>query len=349
MADDSQEHDGGYVARHLDAAMAVGPEVSAADAVTARAAQVLRPAGALRALDEVAAWLAGWQRCPRPRVERPAAVVFVADHGVARRGVSAYPQEVTAAMLAALEGGVATASALCRHLGVHLDVVDVGTGRPTGDITIEDALDRDRFDQAWAAGVEAVTGLDADLLVLGEMGIGNTTAAAAVAAGLFGGGAEAWCGRGTGVDDSGMDRKRRAVSAALDRIGPDPAPLEVARRVGGAELVAMAGAAVEARRRSIPLLLDGFIATAALAPLEVARPGFLDHAWAGHRSGEPGHGRLLERLGKTPLVTLDLRLGEASGALVALPLVRAAAAAVLDVATFAEAGVPGPGGDPADR
>lgn len=315
------------------------PDGAAAAAVAARAGGVLRPAGALAALDAVAVWLAGWQRTARPGVERPAAAVFVADHGVAARAVSAYPAEVTGAMLASLRAGVATAAVLCRTVGAELRVVDVGTGRPTGDLVVADALDPDRFAQCWFAGADTVAGLDADLLVLGEMGIGNTTAAAAVAAGLLGGPVERWCGRGTGVDDDGLDRKREAVAAGLARIGGTQPPLEVLRRVGGAELVAMAGAAVEARRRSVPLLLDGFIATAALAPLAVASAGFLDHAWAGHRSAEAGHGELLACLGKDPLLDLGLRLGEGSGALAAVPLVRAAAAAVVEVATFDEVGL----------
>jgi nicotinate-nucleotide--dimethylbenzimidazole phosphoribosyltransferase len=332
------------IRRHLDRAARTGPDAAAAAALAQRAARVLRPAGALAALDEVAVWLAAWQRRSDPRVDRPSTLVFVADHGVSGRGVSAYPAAVTTAMLGALQAGVATASALSRQVGADLVAIDVGVGRPTGDLATEDALDHARFDEAWFAGVDAVSGLDADLLVLGEMGIGNTTAAAAVAAALFGGGSEPWCGRGTGIDDEALGRKRRAVAAAVERIGPDPAPLDVLRRVGGAELAAIAGAAAEARRRSLPLLLDGFITTAAVASLARAVPGFLDHAWAGHRSAEPGHGRLLGHLGKRPLLTLDLRLGEASGALVALPLVRAAAAAVVDVATFDEAGVPGPVG-----
>jgi nicotinate-nucleotide--dimethylbenzimidazole phosphoribosyltransferase len=314
------------------------PDAGAAAAVRARAATVLRPAGALARLDEVASWLAGWQRTARPVVGRPACVVFVADHGVAARGVSAYPAAVTAEMLRALSEGRATAAVLASHVGAHLEVVDVGVGRPTADLSCEPALDRERFDQCWTAGAKAVAGLDTDLVVLGEMGIGNTTPAAAVAAALFGGPTEDWVGRGTGVDDAGLARKRAVVAAAVERAA-GMAPLEVLRQCGGAELVAMAGAAVEARRRSLPVVLDGYVATAALAPLEVARPGALDHCLAGHRSPEPGHGRLLDRLAKPPLLDLGLRLGEGSGALLAVPLVRLAAAAVVEVATFEEWGM----------
>jgi nicotinate-nucleotide--dimethylbenzimidazole phosphoribosyltransferase len=330
------------IQRHLAACAAVTADLDAAAAVARRASQVLRPAGALAALDAVAVWLAAWQRRTDPGVERAAAVVFVGDHGVARHGVSAYPATVTSQMLDTLRRGQATAAVLAGVADAELRVLDVGAGRPTGDLSVEDALDTARFAEAWHAGIDAVASLDADLLVLGEMGIGNSTAAAAVTAAVLGGGPDRWCGRGTGVDDEGLERKRRVVAQGLARVGERPAPLEALRRLGGAELVAMAGAAAEARRRSLPVLLDGFITTAAVAPLACQHDGFLDHTWAGHRSAEPGHGALLARLGKVPLLDLGLRLGEGSGALVAVPIIRAAAAAVVDVATFAEAGVAGP-------
>ena len=324
--------------RSLIEAMPASDDAAVA-AVRSRADEVLRPAGALARLDDVAAWLAGWQRTSRPRVEAPAAVVFVADHGVAAEGVSAYPAEVTEAMLRALRAGMATASAMSRTLGVTLEVVDVGVGRPTGNLAREPALSRTRFDECFAAGRRAVSDLETDLLVLGEMGIANTTSAAAVCAGLFGGPAEEWVGRGTGVDDSTLARKIAVVEAARRRLEEASDPLEVLRQVGGAELVAIAGATVEARLRSIPVILDGFVVTAAVATLEVARPGALDHCLAGHCSGEPGHRLLLEKLGKPPLLDLGLRLGEGSGALGAIPLVKLAAASVTDVATFDEWGL----------
>jgi nicotinate-nucleotide--dimethylbenzimidazole phosphoribosyltransferase len=326
-------------------AEAPGPDGRAAAAVAERAGQVLRPAGALARLDELAVWLAAWQGTDRPAVRRPAVVVFAADHGVAVEGVSAYPAEVTAAMLKALREGVATASVLARHIGATLDVVDVGVGDPTGDLAREPALGTARFRACVEAGRRAVAGLDADLLVLGEMGIGNTTAAAAVTAILLGSSVEASTGRGTGVDDAGLARKLAAVEAARLRVG-SASPLEVLRQAGGAELAALAGAAVEARRRPLPLVLDGFVVTAAVAPLELAVPGALANAVAGHRSAEPGHRALLERLGKPPLLDLGMRLGEASGALAAVPLLRLAAAAVTEVATFTEWGLnDGPAGD----
>ena len=316
------------------------PDVGAAAAVRERAGQVLRPAGALARLDDVAAWLASWQRTTTPSVDRPAVVVFAADHGVVAEGVSAYPSAVTAEMLRALRSGAATATVMAGVLGARIDVVDVGVGQPSGNLRVEPALTEARFEACVDAGRRAVAGVDADIVVFGEMGIGNTTPAAAVSAALFGGPAEEWTGRGTGIDDSTWETKVAVVDDARRRLPDDCEPLEILREVGGPELVAIAGAVLEARRRSIPVILDGFVATAAVAPLEGARPGALDHCLAGHCSGEPGHRLLLDKLGKPPLLDLGLRLGEGSGALAALPLVRLAAASVTDVATFQEWGLP---------
>ena len=314
------------------------PDRSARDEVAARAATVLRPAGAFARLDAVAAWLAGWQGSTAPRVERPHVAVFAADHGVAVEGVSAYPAEVTVAMVEAIRGGVATITVLAREVGATLELFDVGVGRPTGNIRVTDAMSVEEFDAAAAAGAAAVESVDADLLVVGEIGIGNTTAAAAVAAAACGGDAADWVGPGTGVVGAALAHKCDVVQAALDRVGPVE-PLEALRRLGGRELAAMAGAVAAARRRRLPVVLDGFIVTAAVAPLAVARPGSLDHCIAGHCSAEPGHQRLLETLGLDPLMRLDLRLGEGSGALVAVPTIRMAAAAVVEVATFDEWGL----------
>jgi len=300
---------------------------------------VLRPTGALARLDEVAAWLASWQRTAQPRVTHPAAVVFVADHGVADEGVSAYPSAVTAEMLRALRTGAATAAVMARELGAQLEVVDVGVGDPSANLRVEAALDEARFRRCFAIGRETVAALDADIVVFGEMGIGNTTPAAAVSAGVFGGPAEEWTGRGTGIDDARWAAKVAVIDDALRRLPDGCPPLEVLRQVGGPELVAIAGAVLEARRRSLPVVLDGFVVTAAVAPLEAAAHGALDHCIAGHCSGEPGHRLLLEKLGKPPLLDLGLRLGEGSGALAALPVVGLAAACVNDVATFEEWGL----------
>lgn len=315
------------------------PDARAAALVRGRADRVLRPAGALQRLDDVAVWLAGWQRTDAPAVVSPHVVVFAGDHGVASAGVSAYPAGITRSMVDALLAGVATANVMAAEVGATVSVVDVGVGRPTGDIAVEPALTREGFEACWQAGRKAVNAMaGVDLLVLGEMGIGNTTAAAAVCAGLFGGDAELWTGRGTGIDDATLDRKIGLVRAAQRRV-EGAGPLEVLRQVGGSELVAIAGATLEARTLSIPMILDGFVVTSACAALEVARPGALDHTLAGHCSAESGHGLLLDKLGKPPLIDLGLRLGEGTGALAALPLVRLAARAVNEVATFEEWGL----------
>ena len=313
------------------------PDGDAADAVRARADDVLRPSGALARFDDLAVFVAGWQRTTTPSIRKPAGVIFAADHGVAAAGdVSAYPTEVTAAMLAAFTQQKATINALARSVGATVTAVDVGVGRPTGDIRVEPALDPERFDSVVAAAAAAIDALDTDLLVLGEMGIGNTTVAAALANAILGGDAADWVGRGTGVDDAGLARKRAAVAAAASRVAGHADPIDAMRQVGGAELTAMAAACLAARLRSIPVLLDGYVCTAAVLPLHAAAPGALDHCIVGHCSAEPGHRRLLEHLGLRPLLDLGMRLGEGSGAMAAVPLVRMACAAVVEVPTFAE-------------
>ncbi|MEY3033640.1 MAG: nicotinate-nucleotide--dimethylbenzimidazole phosphoribosyltransferase [Actinomycetota bacterium] len=313
----------------------VDPDESSRTAVRRRAEDILRPAGALRRLDDLAVWVAGWQRSPAPRIDRPLGIVFAADHGVAHSGVSKYPVEVTKAMLDAFATDRSTITALARIAGAELEVVDVGVGRPSGDLRTERAVDDHRFDECVEAARCVVDSAETDLFVFGEMGIGNTTAAAAVAHAVCGGQPEDWVGRGTGVDDDGLARKVAAVRSAVSRVdGLDP--LSTLAEVGGLELVAIAAAILSARRRSIPVVLDGYVVTAAASVLHAIRPDALDHCVAGHCSAEPGHRRLLTHLGLTPLLDLDMRLGEASGAMVAVPLVRMACAAVTEVPTFAE-------------
>lgn len=316
------------------------PDRRAADEVRRRAAQVLRPSGALQRLDEVAVHVGAWQSTPTPSVRRPAILVFAADHGIAASGdVSAYPADVTTAMLAAVRAGRATINVMARSIGATLEVFDVGVGDPTGDIRTDAALSPDRFDavvSTAADAVDAVADSGADLIVLGELGIGNTTVSAALTARLIGGPVDTWVGRGTGVDDDGLERKRTAVQQAVRRIAGVVDPFEILREVGGSELVGMAAAAVAARHRSIPVVLDGYICTASMLPLHAADPTALDHCIVGHCSAEPGHRLLLDRLDKRPLLDLDMRLGEGSGAMAAVPLVKMACAGVVDVATFDE-------------
>jgi nicotinate-nucleotide--dimethylbenzimidazole phosphoribosyltransferase len=214
--------------------------------------------------------------------------------------------------------------------------IDVGIGKPTGDIRVEPAMSADRFAEIVDIAWSTVDGLDGDLLVVGEMGIGNTTAAAAVAAALAGGETAAWVGRGTGVDDAGLARKRVAVQQAVRRIAGVTDPIEVLREVGGSELVAIAAAVIAARHRSLPVVLDGYVVTSSVLPLVMLEPAALDHCIVGHCSAEPGHRRLLEKLGKRPLLDLDMRLGEGSGAMAAVPLIAMACAGIAEVPTFSE-------------
>lgn len=313
------------------------PDRGAIDAARSRADDILRPSGATQNLDDVAVWIAGWQRNARPAIEKPTAVIFAANHGVARAGVSKYPIEVTASMVAAFRSGSSTINAWARIAGADVMVVDVGVDDPSGDIRTTAAVSAGRFDDVVGAARDAVDSLDTDLLVIGEMGIGNTTAAAAVCHALLGGETAQWVGRGTGVDDDGLAIKEEAVRLAIERSRPlIESPLDALAEVGGLELVAMASAIVAARQRSVPVILDGYVVTASALALVRCTAGALDHCWVGHRSTEPGHTRVLEHLGPRPLIDLGLRLGEGSGAMAAVPLVRMACAGLSEVPTFAE-------------
>jgi nicotinate-nucleotide--dimethylbenzimidazole phosphoribosyltransferase len=314
-------------------------DAPSADAATRRQQALTKPPGSLGRLEELASWLARWQGREIPRLEHVTVAVFAGNHGVAARGVSAYPQAVTAQMVANFANGGAAINQLARLAGAELRVVPIELERPTGDFTVGPAMDIDEFLDAVNIGYRTVPP-DSDLLAVGEMGIANTTTAAALCAASFGGGATRWTGRGTGVDDAGLTRKHAAIEAALGfhrAILADP--LEVAAALGGRELAAIAGAILAARQARIPVLLDGFVATAAIAPLARVEPSIVDHCRAGHVSAESGHRALLRELGLDPLLDLNMRLGEASGAAVAILLLRAALACHAGMATFAEAGV----------
>lgn len=330
-------------AEDLRAALAAapGPDAAAREAARARDAQLTKPPGALGRLEDLAAWYCGWRGDPTARVQAPQVAVFAGNHGVAARGVSAFPAEVTAQMVANFAAGGAAINQLAALAGARLAVRAIALDRPTADFTQGPAMDAGDFAEALAAGWEAVDPA-ADLLVTGEMGIGNTTAAAAIAHALYGGEAADWTGRGTGVDAAGLAAKTRAVAegVAANRAALGD-PLEVLRCLGGRELVAMAGAMAHARCLRIPVILDGFICTAAAACLHEAVPGALDHAVAGHVSAEHAHAALLDRLGKAPLLSLGMRLGEGSGAALAIQVLRGALACHSGMATFAEAGVAG--------
>ena len=316
-----------------------GPDTASAGAAAARQARLTKPPGSLGRLEHLAEWLSAWQVRHPPKLERVRIAVFAGNHGVVARGVSAYPPEVTVQMVANFKVGGAAINQLARAMGAELVVVPLALESPTADFTVAPAMREDELREALAAGEGAVeTGID--LLCVGEMGIGNTTVAAALAAALFGGTGADWVGRGTGVDDAGLVRKAAVVEAALAYHGAALSePIEALRRVGGRELAAIAGAVLRARELRIPVVLDGFVATAAAAVWARARAGALDHCVAGHCSAEAGHRGLLARLGLAPLLDLGMRLGEASGAAVAIGILRAAATTHAGMATFEEAGV----------
>ncbi len=319
-----------------------GPESSASAAAVAREAQLTKPAGALGRLEELSVWLATWQGRHPPRMERPHTAVFAGNHGVAAQGVSAYPAEVTRQMVANFIEGGAAVNQLCAVADSALRVHEMGLEEPTRDFSEAPAMDEADCAKAIAYGMMTVEdGLD--VLALGEMGIANTTSAAAICHALFGGRAADWVGRGTGVDEAGLARKARVVKAAVAKHRDAMTdPLEVLRHLGGFELAAILGAVMAARLARTPVLLDGYTCTAAAAVLHALDGRALDHCQVAHVSAEPGHRRLLERLDKRPLLDLGMRLGEASGAVLAIPLLKAACACHSAMATFEEAGVSGP-------
>lgn len=311
----------------------------AATAALARQDTLTKPQGSLGRLEEIAAWLARWQGRAMPRLDKVQVVVFAGSHGVTAQGVSAFPAEVTHQMVANFAAGGAAINQLARMADAELSVVPLEVERATGDFTQDAAMDEADFLAAVSAGYAAVAD-DADLACFGEMGIGNTTTAAALAAALFGGAPETWVGRGTGVDDAGLKRKAAAIEKGLAlhkaALGD---PLKIAAALGGRELAAIMGATLAARHKRVPVLLDGFVCTAAAAPLQKLDANGLAHTLAGHVSAEAGHRGLLAALGLTPLLDLGMRLGEGSGAAVAISLARAALACHAGMASFAEAGV----------
>ena len=323
-----------------------------------------KPQGSLGQLEALAIQLATIQQSGRPLVTPASAIIFAADHPVARHGTSAFPVEVTAAMVLNFLSGGAASSVLAESHGIPLTVVDVGVDTPypapqegseryhryeleAGDITVEAALSEEHFARALQIGRQHVAALPEELklLILGEMGIGNTTPSAAVASALLGGELDALVGRGTGISEAQIALKKELISRALRRWSEERAPeaqsvAGIMRQLGGRELAAILGAMIEAVERGIPILVDGFIISVvalALVRLHPAARAFLIFS---HRSQERGHQRVLEAVGATPLLTLGLRLGEASGALTAYPLLRSACTLHNQMATFAEASVP---------
>lgn len=316
---------------------ATGPDMASIAGAKDRNNQLTKPPGALGRLEELAIWYAGWRNTDRPSIDNPQVIVFAGNHGICAQGVSAFPPEVTVQMVANFEHGGAAINQLAKANGAKMDVHALDLDLPTQDFTTAPAMSEAEVVVALATGWNAVDPT-ADLLVTGEMGIGNTTSAAAVAAAVLGGTAQEWVGRGTGVDDEGLARKVDVVARGL-ALHDVSDPLEALRCLGGRELAAMAGAIAAARHYRIPVILDGFICCAAASTLEKAVTGALDHCIAGHVSAEGAHGRMLEALEKQPILSLGLRLGEGSGGALAIGVLKSAVACHSDMATFAEAGI----------
>ncbi len=317
------------------------PEANAeaVEAVRARQAELTKPVGSLGRLEEIVEWLAAWQGKPRPAVDKPRVVVFAGNHGVAARGVSPYPAEVTMQMVSNFSRNGAAINQICAAYDIGLRVYELALENPTPDIVEADAFDERGCAATIAYGMEAIDG-EVDLLCLGEMGIANTTIAAAICVALYGGDTADWVGPGTGLDPHGVAVKADVVAAAVRRVGDDREdPLKVLMRLGGRELAAIVGAIIAARHAHIPVIVDGYVVTAAAAVLHALDPASVDHCLFGHVSAEPGHIRVLERMGKAPLVDLGMRLGEGTGAAIAAGIVKAAATTFNGMATFAEAGV----------
>ena len=310
-----------------------------AEAALDRQNHLTKPPGALGKLEDLSVFMAGWQCSPRPEIKIAQALVFAGNHGICVQGVNPYPQAVTAQMVANFEAGGAAINQLCKANGADLSVISLDLDLPTEDFTQGPAMtDADCLD-AVKRGAEAVNSA-ADILILGEMGIGNSTVAAALSAAVFGGDAREWVGPGTGSDADGIALKTRVVEEGLARHG-NKAPLDKLAALGGREQAAICGAVLAAREACLPVILDGYICTAATAPLHAVDPELLAHCLIGHRSSEPGHRRLIDAMGKDPVLDFSMRLGEGTGAALALGVIRSALACHNGMATFAEAGVAG--------
>ena len=319
----------------------LGPDgdEAAVAAVRARDAHLTKPAGSLGEMEFLVEHMARWQGKAEPTFEDPMVAIFAANHGVTDQGVSAFPRDVTKQMVNNFTKGGAAISQICALHEINLRVFELALEVPTGDITVLPAMDERTCAATIAYGMEAIAG-DVDFLCIGEMGIGNTTVAAAIYAALYGGTGADWVGRGTGVDDAGLERKADAVDRALTRhAGRLRTPFEILANLGGREIAAMVGAIIATRHQKVPVIVDGFVATAAAAIAHAVNPASIDHCLFGHVSAEGGHARALEKMDAKPLLDLGMRLGEGSGAALAAVLCKTALHVHTNMATFAEAAV----------
>jgi nicotinate-nucleotide--dimethylbenzimidazole phosphoribosyltransferase len=312
-------------------------DAAAIEGAIARQNSLTKPPGSLGKLEELAVFMAGWRGTARPAIASAQALIFAGNHGICAQGVNPYPQEVTAQMVGNFTAGGAAINQLCRANNAKLSAIALDLDNPTADFTTGPAMSDSSCLDAINRGAAAVDP-QADVLILGEMGIGNSTIAAALTSALFGGEVTDWVGPGTGSDAAGIARKVVAIKTGLARHAGLSAP-QVLAALGGREQAAICGAVLAARAARIPVILDGFICTAAAAVLYAIDPRLLDHCLVGHASAEPGHRRLLTAIGKRPILEFDMRLGEGSGAALALGILRAALEVHNGMATFGEAGV----------
>ncbi len=333
------------------------PSLSFRQAAMDHQAQLTKPAGSLGQLEQLAITLAALQQTATPAADRISIAVFAADHGVCEEGVSLFPQAVTGQMIANFVTGGAAISVMARELNAGLEVINLGTATPpplaegvidaqvgagTANLARQAAMSESQLQLALQAGDDAArraADQHSQLFIAGEMGIGNTTSASALACALLGAAPDELAGPGTGLDNQGVQHKIHVIAQALSRHGDNPEPLACLASLGGFEIAAIAGAFIGCAVRGIPVLVDGFIVSVAALAAVRLRPELADWLLFAHRSQEPGHRRVLAALDAQPLLDLGMRLGEGSGAAVAVPLIRSACALHNQMATFADAGV----------
>ena len=297
-----------------------------------------KPSGALGKLEELAIFMAGWQAVEIPKIDLAQTIIFAGNHGVCAQGINPFPQTVTKAMVQNMRQGGAAINQLCKVSGAEIHIIELELEQPTNDITVAPALREEECLDAFNQGVQAVRD-EADIVLLGEMGIGNSTISSALCLGMFGGATETWVGVGTGADAAMQARKARVIAqAAVRHKEALTTPFGVLCALGGREQAAICGAMVAGRLLRVPVLVDGFIGTAAIAPF-YKYDGMFDHVIIAHKSAEAGHALLLKHIHKTALLDLNMRLGEGSGAAVALSIMRGALACHKGMASFAEAGI----------
>ena len=298
-----------------------------------------KPLGSLGKLEEFAIWMAGWQKKVKPTIKNPYCLIFAGNHGISDKGVSAYPSEVTFQMVENFKNGGAAINQLCKLANIKLSVIAIDLDKPTKDFSVEKAIRRDEVYSLMQLGFEAVPS-NCDLLILGEMGIANTASASAISCALFNEPVEEMTGIGTGINKYQLSKKIKIIKSALELHGTNfNNPASILSCYGGKEIAAIAGSVISARLMSIPVLLDGFISTAAASSLTLFKKSILDHCLISHLSAEPGHARILKNLKKEPILDLNLRLGEGSGAATALLILKAALVTHNGMSTFDEAKV----------